>query len=179
MICPGCGNIIEDIAARFCPRCGIALEEKKGCADAISQVYTRYIDWSAEYLGGRSGIKVFTAMFSGDGDYKRQPEHTNFFNACAAAAESFLAEFSTGGIQRGELLRVLDYALFDCHGETDRYADWMLLAVEKHFLPFAQLLTAEEAAPRYERYRLARKHSRGLPAQDEMLKILKKRAKMP
>lgn len=177
MICQGCGNIVEDGKARFCPHCGSALEEKKSAADALSGVYTRYLDWSADYLGGRSGIKVFSAMLTGEGDYKRQSEHMSFFNDCAAAAESFLEEFEAGRLSRQAMLSTLDYALFGCHEEADQYADWMLLAAEKHFLPFAEHLSAGEAAERYERYRAERKRSRGLPTQDEMLKILKKKSK--
>ena len=97
-----------------------------------------------------------------------------FFNAVEKAAEEYAVALAEGNIERDSLPGLLKYVLLDCHAESDDWSDWMLLAAEKHFISLVEGLTAEEAALLYEPYRKLRRRSKGLPPQDDILRLLKK-----
>ena len=78
---------------------------------------------------------------------------------------------------REELLPLMEYALIGCHEGVDEGTDWMLLAAERLFMPFLELLSGDEAASLYEPYRRLRRKNVGLPPQSEILKTLKKMRK--
>ncbi len=143
----------------------------------IFRIYREYLEWSRELMGSYGGVKIFAQMFTGGGEYKNRPEHMEFFNSCEKAAGEYLAALKDGAVSRDGLIPLLKYTLVDCHSQCDDWGDWMLMAVEKHFLPFGELLTKEEAAELFEPYRKLRRRSKGLPPQEEMLKILKKKQK--
>lgn len=141
---------------------------------SIYALYHEYIRWSSELMKSYGGVKMFTQMFTGGGEYKNREEHGAFFKNCEKAAGEYLAAVEAGTEEREELLRLLQYVLVDCHGQVDDWAEWMLLAVEKHFIPFVDLLSREEAQSLVEPYRRLRRQNKGLPPQDEILKKLKK-----
>ncbi len=143
----------------------------------IYDLYSDYIRWSSELMGSFGGIKMFSQMFTGGGEYKNREEHRKFFADCGIAAEEYFAAMKDGRTGTEELPNVLRLVLVDCHYEGDDWADWMLLAAEKHFIPFVDMLSREEAVELYEPYRRLRRGNRGLPPQDEILKKLKKMAK--
>lgn len=183
--CSACGKENTLDLARFCAYCGAELvarglsseEETGALCGAVYRIYAGYINWSSDYIASRPAGKVFSALFTGDSDYKSRPEHEEFIAVCEKAVGELYAHFSTGGFERGKILKLLDYVLFDCHEHCGNEAEWMIFAVEKFFLPFMDHLSKEEAGDFYERYRAFRKRKRGLPVQDEMLKKLKKKSK--
>lgn len=139
----------------------------------IIKLYDDYINWSNELLGSFGGVQMFAQLFTGGAEYNKREEHSAFFSACGEAAGAYLAALGEGEAPREELMPLLSYVLIRCHSGGDDWAEWMLLAAEKHFLPFIELLTKEEAAELYEPYRKLRRRNKGLPPQDEMLKKLK------
>ncbi len=147
---------------------------KDSYAQNILDLYKNYITWSADLMDSFGGIKMFSQMFTGGTEYKNREEHKSFIAACEKAAEEYLEALRGGEAPREELLSLLKYVLLDCHGECDEWAEWMLLAAEKNFLPYVELLKTEEAEALYEPYRRLRRKNRGLPPQDEFLKKLKK-----
>lgn len=140
----------------------------------IVNLYREYIRWSQELMGSFGGVRMFAQLFTGGGEYKNRPEHMTFFNAVEKAAEEYAVSLAEGNIERDSLPRLLKYVLLDCHAESDDWSDWMLLAAEKHFISLVEGLTAEEAASLYEPYRKLRRRSKGLPPQDDILRLLKK-----
>lgn len=141
----------------------------------ILRLYREYIEWSRELMGSYGGVKMFAQLFTGGAEYKNRPEHMDFFRAVEKAAGEYMDAFMEGRLERESLFELLSYVLLDCHNECDDWADWMLMAVEKSFLPFVELLSGQEAAKLYEPYRKLRRKNKGLPPQDEMLKKLKKK----
>lgn len=137
-------------------------------------LYSSYIDWSRELMGSYGGIKMFAQMFTGGAEYKNREEHMDFFRAAGTLAEEYMVELKSGSADRDGLMEILRYVLLDCHGVGDDWAEWMLLAVEKHFIAFVELLSREEAAALLEPYKKLRRRNKGLPPQDEILKKLKK-----
>jgi len=142
----------------------------------IISLYRNYIQWSKDLMGSFGGVRMRAQRCTGGGEYKNRQEHMEFFSAVEAAAGEYTDAFKAERIDRESLSGLLRYTLIDCHSESDDWSDWMLMAAEKHFLPIAGLLTAAEAQELYEPYRKLRRKNKGLPPQDEMLKLLKARA---
>jgi len=141
----------------------------------IIDIYTEYLNWSKRLLRSLGGTKMFSSILTGGAEYKNREEHEEFFCDCKKAVEEYYAAIINGDTGREDLMPLLRYALLDCHSECDERAEWMLLAAEKHFLPFMELITREEAEELYEPYRKLRRSHKGLPPQDEILKKLKKK----
>ncbi len=139
----------------------------------IFSLYSEYISWSAELMRSFGGIKIFSQLFTGGGQYKNREEHMVFFKATEAAVGEYYDALANGSAPREELEEVLRFVLVDCHDAVDEWGDWMLMAAEKHFVPFVDVLEKEEASRLYEPYRRLRRRNKGLPPQDEILKKLK------
>ena len=139
----------------------------------IISLYSDYITWSAELMRSFGGVKIFSQLFTGGGQYKNRAEHEIFFNACGEAAAELAAAMEDGLVAKEELLELLRFVLVDCHEAVDEWGDWMLLASEKHFVPIVDSLSREEAMPLYEPYRRLRRKNKGLPPQYDILKTLK------
>ena len=143
-------------------------------AKAVIELYEDYIRWSGEFLAEYGGIKIFSQLFTGGADYKQRSEHKEFFARCEDAAEEYLQALKSGEADKDDFGQLMQYVLIDCHSSCDDWAEWMLLAAEKNFLPHTEFLTAEQRNALYEPYRRLRKKNRGLPPQEECLKKLKK-----
>lgn len=143
----------------------------------IFRLYSDYISWSVELMRSFGGVKIFTQLFTGGAQYKNREEHMEFFKDVEDAAGEFFYAIKECTVERDELLDVLQYVLLVCHEGVDEWGDWMLLAAEKHFVPFADLLSREEAVKLYEPYRKLRRRNKGLPPQEDILKKLKKLSK--
>ena len=139
----------------------------------IISLYSEYITWSAELMRSFGGVKIFSQLFTGGGQYKNRPEHEVFFNACGEAAAELSAALNEGLVSKAELVELLRFVLIDCHDRVDEWGDWMLMASEKHFVPMVESLSREEAMPLYEPYRRLRRKNKGLPPQYDIHKILK------
>ncbi len=178
-VCPACAREIISPDAAFCSFCGASLREDgaEELFEKIRGIYAVYINWSAEYLAERSAGSSLSALFTGDRAFKERPEHVSFFDSCAETAAKLLGKLSVGTGVSDRLYELMRFVLLECHEDRIASVDWMLLAAEKHFLPFVELLSAEQAAELYEPYRRARRKNKGLPPQDEMLKKLKKHRK--
>ncbi len=179
VICPACAkeNISPD--ALFCSWCGASLRKDgaKELFEKIRDIYIEYINWGEFYLAERSAGSSLSALFTGDRAFKERPEHTKFYSSCGETAEKLLTEIKAGEAVSEEFFDLMKFVLIDCHiGRIDS-VEWMLLAAEKHFLPFVELLGKAQAAELLEPYRRARRKNKGLPPQDDMLKRLKKCAK--
>ena len=142
--------------------------------ERIISLYSGYISWSAELMRSFGGVKIFTQLFTGGGQYKNREEHMVFFKAVEEAAGEYYDALKNGSAPKEELAELLSFVLLTCHERVDEWGDWMLMAAEKHFIPFVDLLEREEALSLYEPYRRLRRRNKGLPPQDELLKILKK-----
>ncbi|MBQ9733426.1 MAG: hypothetical protein IJV74_04245 [Clostridia bacterium] len=175
-ICPGCGKEIGAVDARFCPYCAsqLVFDGADSMFDELRALYTEYIAWSAEYYAQRSGLLLFSDMFTGGADYKKREEHGRFYERCAALAKDLAASMGAPGADRSLLVPMLRFVLIDCHENCDDWGEWMLLAAEKNFMPLVEMLSGAEAKELYEPYRKLRRKNRGLPPQDELLKKLKK-----
>lgn len=139
----------------------------------IYELYEGYIGWSTTFILEHGGLNFLRRFFLGNSEYNRQKEHVEFFNACKKAAEDYLDALRRGeGAE--ELRALMDYVLVDCHEGWDDSTEWMLLAAEKNFIPLVEMLDESDMAELYEPYRKLRRKNRGLPPQDEILKMLKK-----
>lgn len=143
---------------------------------AIYNLYSEYISWSAEFLAECGGLNIVKRMFTGNAEYNRRPEHMKFFSDCRAEAEKYLEDVRNGA-GREELMPLLRYVFISCHESCDDVTEWMLMAAEKNFIPFADELTKAEAEELYKPYRSLRRKNRGMPPQDELLKKLKELSK--
>ena len=150
---------------------------KSAYFEKIISLYTEYISWSAELMRSFGGVKIFSQLFTGGGQYKNREEHMIFFKAVEEAAGEYYAALKNGSAAKAELPELLGFVLLSCHERVDEWGDWMLMAAEKHFVPFVDLLEKEEAASLYEPYRRLRRRNKGLPPQEEILKKLKKLGK--
>ena len=147
-------------------------------ATRIIDLYTEYISWSAELMRSFGGVKIFSQLFTGGGQYKNREEHMIFFKAVEEVAGEYYAALKNGDAPRREAMEILYYVLIGCHGSVDEWGDWMLMAAEKHFVSFVDLLEKEEAAFLYEPYRRLRRRNKGLHPQEEIMKKLKKLGKL-
>ena len=140
----------------------------------IINIYDEYLAWSKKLLLSMGGTRAIGQMLTGGAEYKNREEHAEFYHKCEAAVGEYSAALADGSADRASLMPFLKYILIDVHADCDERAEWMLLAAERHYLPFLELLTAEEAAELFEPYRKLRRRNKGLPPQDEMMKKLKK-----
>ena len=142
----------------------------------IYELYRGYVDWSTGFPKDRGGFGILRRLITGNSEYNRQKEHEIFSRQLKGAVEEY-GEALRDGLGREELLPLMEYALIGCHEGVDEGTDWMLLAAERLFMPFLELLSGEEAASLYEPYRRLRRKNIGLPPQSEILKTLKKMRK--
>ena len=140
----------------------------------IVNVYTDYMAWSKKLLLSMGGARAIGQMLTGGAEYKNREEHAEFYHKCEAAVAEYKAALVDGSADRASLLPLLKYVLIDVYSQCDERAEWMLLAVEKHYMSFIDELSREEAAEIFEPYRKLRRKNKGLPPQDEILKKLKK-----
>ena len=103
-------------------------------ATRIIDLYTEYISWSAELMRSFGGVKIFSQLFTGGGQYKNREEHRSFFKAVDEVAGEYYAALKNGDAPRREAMEILYYVLIGCHGSVDEWGDWMLMAAEKHFV---------------------------------------------
>ncbi len=184
LYCAKCGKENSIQGAKFCAFCGGELaerltspgEETARLCRELKNTYINYINWSSDYLASRSVGTVLTGLFTGNGDYNSRQEHKSFASDCEKAAEELCANMKNGG-DGSRLWEMLDYVLFQAHGICGNEADWMILAAEKYYIPLVEYLPAKQQRELYERYKAFRKKKMNLPAQEEMLKKLKKLSK--
>ena len=141
--------------------------------ERIVSLYSEYISWSAELMRSFGGVKIFAQLFTGGGQYKNREEHMEFFKATEEAAGEYFEAQKNGSAPREELAELLNFVLITCHEKVDEWGEWMVMAAEKHFVPFVDMLDKEEASRLYGPYRRLRRRNKGLPPQDEILKKLK------
>ena len=139
----------------------------------IYELYDNYAYWSLSFQQSHGGLKSQRRFLTGNSEYNRQENHKVFFNECGTVVDEYL-ETVRSGEGREELLPLLNYVLIECHYDMDPGTEWMLLAMEKRFIPFLEFIGSAGAKYLYEPYRALRRKNRGLPPQDEILKILKK-----
>ena len=185
LYCAKCGKENTTAGACFCAFCGGELGEKplpaaeqtaKLCTQ-LKDTYINYVNWSSEYLAARSAGTILAGMFTGNGDYNNRDEHREFMSRCEDAAAKLLQNFSCPDCDRAAVLLFLDFALFDIHSRCGDEARWMILACEKFYLPFLDLLSAPELESLHSRYKAFRKKRMNLPVQDDMLKRMKQLGK--
>ena len=140
----------------------------------IVNTYTDYMAWSKKLLLSMGGSRAIGQMLTGGAEYKNREEHVEFYHKCEAAVNEYKAALADGSADRASLLPLLKYVLLDVYSQCDERAEWMLLAVEKHYMSFIEELSREEAAEIFEPYRKLRRKNKGLPPQDEIVKKLKK-----
>ena len=115
-------------------------------------------------------------MFTSNADFNNRDEHNIFVADCESACADIRAQAALCD-SSAELMKLLDYVLFDVYSHCGDEAGWMLLACEKYCIPMLELLSAADLAQLYERYKAFRKKKMNLPVQDEMLKTMKKLSK--
>lgn len=182
--CVKCGKENSVEGAGFCAFCGGQLRKEELSPDVrtericaeLKSLYINYINWSADYMANRSAGTILAGMFTGNGDYKNREEHARFVQDCEKAAGQLLAALE-GGSGVDALQQLLDYVLFEVYSHCGDEAGWMIMACERYYLPLLDHLPGDQPAQLYERYKAFRKKKMNLPAQDEMLKKLKKLAK--
>lgn len=183
LICSRCGRENSLSGAKFCAFCGGELIEKctSGNAadeicDRLEKIYSGYVNWSAEYLATRPAGNIIGALFTGDRDYKARSEHEEFAGKCRDVVPQLCESIDAEG-EHGRVIELLDYVFFEVYSQCGDEAAWMLMACEKFYLPVLDKLTDEELSELYSRYKTFRKHRMMLPAQEEILKKMKKLCK--
>lgn len=183
LICSSCGRENSLAGARFCAFCGGELIEKCSSGNAadgicvrLEKIYSDYVNWSAEYLATRPAGSVIGALFTGDRDYKARDEHDEFAGKCQEFAGQ-LCEGTEAGAPHGRLMELLNYVFFDVYSLCGDEAAWMLMACEKFYIPLLDKLSDDELSHLYSRYKNFRKRRMMLPAQEEILKKMKKLSK--
>ena len=185
LCCANCGKENSTEGARFCAFCGGPLTEKTLTAGqetdllctALKDLYINYITWSSNYLATRPAGKITIALVTGDRDYKDRPEHDAFAADCEKAAAAVLENLSSPDCKPAAVLELLDFIFFDAYDLCGNEASWLLMACEKFYLPWLDLLPRRELGSLCERYAAFRKKKMKLPAQDELLKKMKKLSK--
>jgi len=184
LYCTKCGKENSLGGARFCAFCGGELAKSSlPAAQQLAQLcaglkntYINYINWTSDYLASRSAGKILVGMFTSNADFNNRDEHNIFVADCESACADIRTQAALCD-SSAELMSLLDYVLFDVYSHCGDEAGWMLLACEKYYLPLLELLSKDELAALYERYRAFRKKKMNLPVQDEMLKTMKKLSK--
>lgn len=184
LYCIKCGKENSLDGARFCAFCGgeltlsslPAAQQLAQLCSGLKNTYINYINWTSDYLASRSAGKILAGMFTSNADFNNRDEHNDFVAACEGACADICAQAALCDCS-AELMKLLDYVLFDVYSHCGDEAGWMILACEKYCLPILDLLSKNDLAQLYERYKAFRKKKMNLPVQDEMLKKMKKLSK--
>lgn len=184
LYCTKCGKENSLEGARFCAFCGGELggsalpadRQLSGLCAELKNTYINYINWTSDYLSSRSAGKILAGMFTSNADFNNRDEHNVFVAECERLSAG-ICSAASGCDSSAELMKLLDYVLFDVYSHCGDEAGWMLLACEKYCIPMLELLSAADLAQLYERYKAFRKKKMNLPVQDEMLKTMKKLSK--
>lgn len=184
LYCPGCGKENSTEGARFCAFCGGELAQADKTAEqllaqlcgGLKDTYINYINWSSDYLASRSAGTILAGMFTGNGDYNNRDEHKVFAADCDKLCGEIVGALQSGGFSPC-VSEMLDYVLFDVYSHCGDEAGWMILACEKFYLPILDFLPGGELAQLYPRYKAFRKKKMNLPAQDDMLRHMKRLSK--
>ncbi len=138
--------------------------------DALRDCYQSYLTYTRTLR--RNAFPLAGALGFGGGP-KDDPGHMRFYEEAKERAEALLAA-SPSPQEAGEAVRLMLRAEEE-HQDND-LAVWALMAAQRHTIPLIGLLTKEDAGALLLWYRRRYPRHKRLPAQEEVLQALKKRA---
>lgn len=138
--------------------------------DRLKALYNSYIEHVTDQWTSRDMSDVFGAMFSGRGRFGRDEWVRDFL----AELEELIAEAAITPVDGVAASQLTAYMLFDAHIDAPPPAEDGLAAADGRALPLIPLLSPEQLALQYQRYRSQLRRRPGLPCQRKLLQAMKK-----